>query len=363
MKKKLLPRERVKMAINHQEPDRPPIQFYATPEVGRLLTNYFKGQDLKEVFELDFRRIGPKPLKKPRKPMPGSGIDKYDMWGAGYKNSPYHLDTIDMSGTYPEPVYLPFADFKTMDDVVNYPWPSPDDFDYSVIPEQIKRNKSFAIVLGNAGIPDIINGTGVRGRGMEQLLMDISLQDEVGIAIIDQRVNFCYEYLHGGLEAGQGKIDIVHLGEDLGSQKGLLISPEMFDAFFRPRYQKFFNLAHHYGAKVWLHSCGSTYFLHSRFIEMGLDVLDSVQTEPANMDPERLKTEFGDKLTYCGMIDTQRLLPYGTVEECRTVARHRIKVIGRGGGYIFCPSHDLQIDTPLENILVIYEEITGKKFM
>lgn len=268
-----------------------------------------------------------------------------------------------MSGTYPEPVYLPFANFKTMDDVVGYPWPSPDDFDYSVIPEQIKHNKSFAIVLGNAGIPDIINGTGARGRGMGQLLMDIALQNEVGIAIIDQRVDFWYEYLHRGLEAGQGKIDIIHLGEDLGSQKGLLISPEMFDTFFRPRYQRFFDLAHSYGAKAWFHSCGSTYFLHSRFIEMSLDVLDSVQTEPANMDPEKLKAEFGDKLTYCGMIDTQRLLPHGTVEECRSVARHRIKVIGKRGGYIFCPSHDLQIDTPLENILAIYEEVTGKKFI
>jgi len=152
------------MAINHQEPDRPPIQYYATPEVSRLLTDYFNGQDLKEVFELDFR-------------------------------------------------------------VVNYPWPSPDDFDYSVIPEQSKHNKGFTIVLGNAGIPDIINGTGVRGRGMGQLLIDIALQDEVGIGIIDRRVNFWYEYLRKGLEAGQGKIDIIHLGEDLGSQKGILLGP------------------------------------------------------------------------------------------------------------------------------------------
>lgn len=348
------------MAINHQEPDRPPIQFYATPEVAKLLTDHFNGQDLKEVFDLDFRYVGPRPLKEPRKP--GSGIDMYDMWGAGYRNSPYHLDAIDMSGTYPEPVYLPFANFKTMDDVVDYPWPSPDDFDYSVIPRQIEQNRGFAIVLGNAGIPDIINGAGVRGRGMEQLLIDIALEDEVGIAIIERRLNFWYKYLRRSLKAGHGKIDIVHLGEDLGTQKGLLISLEMFDAFFRPRYQSFFDLAHNYGAKTWLHSCGSTYFLHSRFIDMGLDVLDSVQTEPVNMNPERLKAKFGDKLTYCGMIDNQRL-PYRTVEECRTMARHRINVIGRGGGYIFCPSHDLQIDTPLENILAVYEEVTDKKFM
>jgi len=363
MKDRMLPNERVRMAIDHKEPDRPPIQFYATPEVTKTLIDYFKGQDPKEVFEVDFRYVGPKPLKKTKKPKPDSGIDEYDMWEAGYRNSPYHLDAIDMSGTYPEPVYLPFAEFKTMDEVTNYPWPNSEDFDYSVIPEQIKHNKGFAIVLGGAGTPDIINGAGVRGRGMERLLMDIVREDEVGVAIIERRVNFYYEYLRRSLEAGQGRIDIVHLGEDLGTQEGLLLSPGMFDSFFRPRYQKFFDLAYSYGAKAWLHSCGSTYFLHSRFIEMGLDVLDSVQTEPVNMDPEKLKDEFGDKLTYCGMLDNQRLLPYGTVEECRAVARHRIKVIGKGGGYIFCSSHDLQIDTPLENILAIYEEVSGKKFM
>lgn len=96
-----------------------------------------------------------------------------------------------------------------------------------------------------------------------------------------------------------------------------------------------------------------------------LDAIDMSGTysEPVNMNPERLKAEFGDKLTYCGMLDNQWLLPYGTVEECRAAARHRIKVIGKGGGYIFCSSHNLQIDTPLENILAIYEEVSGKKFM
>jgi len=369
MRGKLSSPERAKMATDHREPDRPPIQFYATPEVRRRLTDYFKKKNLEEIFEVDFRDIGPRYLGKLKKTIPGSDIDAYDMWGVGYRNCPYHLDltgahmdSISVSGTYPEAVYMPFAGIKTMDEVEAYPWPNPDDYDYSVVEEQIERNKGFAIVLA-ADIPDIITGLGARGRGLEQLLIDIALQDEVGMAIIDGRVNFYYEYLRRSLEAGQGKIDIVHLCDDLGTQKGLIVSPEMFDAVLRPRYQKFIDLTHRYGAKAWFHSCGSTYFLHSRFIDMGLDVLDAVQTEPANMDPEKLKAEFGDKLSYCGMIDTQRLLPYGTVEECRAVARHRIKIIGKGGGYIFCPSHDLQIDIPLENILAIYEEATGKKFM
>ena len=369
MKKKLSSPERVRMAIEHQEPDRPPIQYYATPEVERTLVDYFKGQDPREMFEVDFRGVQAEYLGKTKKPVPASGIDAYDMWGIGYRNCPYHLDLMDahvdstsVSGTYPEPVYMPFAGIETMDEVRAYPWPNPDEFDYSVIEEQIDANQGFAIIL-TTGIPDIITGLGARGRGLEQLLMDIALEDEVGMAIIDSRVNFYYQYLVRSLQAGQGKIDVVYLCDDLGTQRGLIVSPEMFDAVLRPHYQRFIDLAHEYGAKAWFHSCGSTYFLHSRLIDMGLDVLDAVQTEPVNMDPERLKTEFGDELSYCGMIDTQRLLPYGTAQECRAVARHRIEIVGKGGGYIFCPSHDLQIDIPLENILAIYEEATGKKFM
>lgn len=141
------------------------------------------------------------------------------------------------------------------------------------------------------------------------------------------------------------------------------MSPETFDSFFRPRLQCFIDLAHQYGAKAMLHSCGSTRLLQPRLIEMGLDILDSVQPEPVGMDPEELKREHGDRLTYCGMVSTQQTLPHGTIDECRAEARHRIDVIGKGGGYIFAPAHCIQPDTPLENVLAVYEEATGKRFM
>lgn len=142
MRGKLSSPERVKMATEHQEPDRPPIQFYATPEVRRRLSDYFKKKNLEEIFEVDFRNVQAKYLGKLKKPAPASGIDAYDMWGVGYRNCPYHLDLMDahmdsisVSGTYPEAVYMPFAGIKTMDEVRAYPWPDPDDYDYSVIIE------------------------------------------------------------------------------------------------------------------------------------------------------------------------------------------------------------------------------------
>jgi len=354
----ITPKQRVKMSASHVQPDRPPIQIYLTPEAHAKLNDYFKGQSVEEVFEIDFRHVGPTGGPKRRQVEPGSIICSYDDWGNGYT-----LVRNNAGGEYLEATELSLARLSTMDEVANYPWwPSPDDWDYSVIPDQIERVADYAVCFGSAGIPDIINSVG-RGRGMAQVLIDIATEDEVGIAIIDRRVDFYYEYCRRGLEAGKGKIDILCVGEDLGSQKGPTMSPACFDSFFRPRIEKFYKLAHDYGALAMMHSCGSTRLLQSRLLDMGLDILDAVQPEPVGMDPIELKREFGDRLTYCGMISTQQTLPRGTVDECRAEARHRIDVIGRGGGYIFAPAHCIQPDTPVENILAIYEEVTGKRFM
>lgn len=353
----LSPKERVLTAVNHVQPDRPPIQIYVTPEIQDALARHFRPISYVDAFEVDFRSVAPAPLKEPRQPEPGSGIDRYDIWGTGYKDVPNNA-----GGVYSEACHLVLARLKTMDDVIAHPWPSPDDYDYSAISAQIEQVKDYAVCVGSASIPDLINGVG-RGRGMDQVLIDVVTEDEVGIAVMDRRVDFYYEWCRRALEAGRGKIDILHLGEDLGSQKGPTMSPETFDSFFRPRLPKFIDLAHEFGAKAMLHSCGSTRMLQPKLIEMGLDILDAVQPEPVGMDPEELKQEFGNELTYCGMISTQQTLPRGTVEECRAEARHRIDVIGKDGGYIFAPAHCIQPDTPLENILAIYEEVTGKRFL
>jgi uroporphyrinogen decarboxylase len=110
-----------------------------------------------------------------------------------------------------------------------------------------------------------------------------------------------------------------------------------------------------------MHSCGSTRALIPSLIDMGLDILDAVQPEPVGMDPEGLKNDFGDRLTFCGLISTQQTLPFGNVEDCTREAQHRVEVIGRGGGYFFSPAHCIQPDTPLENILAIYRVAMGRE--
>jgi len=347
-------RERVLTALDWREPDRVPIQVYTTPEIHQKLADHFGGQDIREALGVDFRFVSAE-YKGPVKPA-RDGIT-YDIWGAGYRQV-----THGSAGTYSEAVELPLAELKTMGDVENYPWPNPDDFDYSTLPEQCERHGDYAVCIGGAGDPDIVNGVS-RGRGMEQVLVDIATRDEVGLAIIDKRVDFSYAVLRRGLEACQGKVDIVCLGEDCGNQLGRMFSPKDFDEVFRPRLKRFYDLAHEFGAKAMMHSCGDTHELMPEFIEMGLDVLDAMQPEPAGMDPETIRGACRRKLAFCGLVSTQQTLPHGTVEDCRAEARHRLDVIAPGGGYIFAPAHCIQPDTPLENVLAIFEEALGTRLM
>ncbi len=350
----MTPKERVLTAIAHREPDRVPIQTYLTPEIRDKLMKHFgveKHAELLEIFGVDFRGVSAQYRGEPF-PTP-EGSDFTDEWGIGYKMFDH-----GHGGSYPEPSHLALAEINTMAEFEAYRWPDPDNYDFSTVEAQCEAVADYAVCCGGAGTPDILNGVS-RGRGMQRVMMDIMTQDPVGVAVIDKRCDVLFELQRRTLEAGKGKIDILCLGEDCGNQAGPMFPFEVFDAFFVPRLKRFYDLAHDYGCKAMMHSCGDTRKLMARFIDMGLDVLDAMQPEPAGMNPEEIKAEFGDKLTFCGLISTQQTLPFGTVDACRAEARHRLNVMAKGGGYIFAPAHCIQADNPVENALAIYEEALG----
>jgi uroporphyrinogen decarboxylase len=346
------PKERVLCSLNWQEPDRVPIQVYLTPEMRAKLEVHFRGADVLEALGVDFRSVMPV-YQGPIRPTQHGRW--YDLWGTGYERVDH-----GRGGAYDEAMEQPLASLKSMDDVVRYPWPDPDAFDYDALEAQCEQFQDFAVVLGSAGMPDILNGIS-RGRGMEQVMLDIASRDEVGLAIIDRRVDFFLTVLRNCLERVAEHIDILYVGEDCGHQGGRMFSPRDFDEVFRPRLQKYYDLAHEFGLKVMMHSCGDTHELQTTFIEMGLDVLDSMQPEPPGMDVEAMRDACRGKLAFCGLISTQQTLPFGSVEQCRKEARHRLDVIAPGGGYIFCSSHCIQADTPVENVLAAYGEALGKR--
>ncbi|HCA47922.1 MAG TPA: hypothetical protein DEP45_11405 [Armatimonadetes bacterium] len=343
-------KERVLTACRHEQPDRVPLQVYLTPEIHAMLRAHFGDRDILEALGIDLRHVGA-PYRAECRPgprLPGKA-DRYDVWGIGYTNTQYQ------GGTYPEATELPFAEIDSLDEVEAYPWPSADDYDYSGLRERAEALGEYAVLFGGAGIPDIVNGVS-RGRGMERVLVDIMTNDPVGVAIIDKRVEHYYEHCRRALEAAGDAIDILALGEDCGQQGGRLFPPKIFDEFFVPRLQRFIDLAHEHGCLAMLHSCGDTHEIMPTFIEMGLDILDAMQPEPAGMDPATIKRLYGDRLTFCGLVSTQQTLPHGSVEDVRCEVRERIEVVGAGGGYILAPAHCIQPDTPLENVLAMYDE-------
>lgn len=352
MKQALTPKERVRIACSHQQPDRPPIQLYSSGPIWQRLTEYLDGRSPVDVFQVDFRGSGGVRWNGTSRPAEPGLADYYTMWGVGFKRIQNEFTSYD------EPSDRTYAKLQTMDEVRAFPWPSVDDCDFSGVEAGCDQNKEYAVCFGSASVPDLINSTAF-GRGFEQTLIDIMTDDEVGIAILDKRVDFYYEYCKRGLEAGKGKIDILCMGEDCGTQKGRLFPPEIFERFFVPRLKKFFDLAHDHGALAMLHSCGDTHEIMPTFIDMGLDILDAMQPEPVGMNPEQIKKDHGDKLTFCGLVSTQETLPHGTVEEVRAEVRHRIDVIGKDGGYFLSPAHSIEPDTPLENVLAMYKEALG----
>jgi uroporphyrinogen decarboxylase len=190
---------------------------------------------------------------------------------------------------------------------------------------------------------------------MQQLMMDMALNPPLVKALLEKISD--YYLAHNGriFEAGNGLIDIFMMGDDFGTQKGLLISPEMFRRYFAPKLKEFAAQAKSYGLKVMLHSCGSVRELIPDIIEIGVDILNPIQIHAKGMIPGKLKEEFGEKICFHGGIDIQHTLPFGTIQDVEREVKDRIRILGKNGGYILASTHNIQADTPTENILKMYK--------
>ena len=145
------------------------------------------------------------------------------------------------------------------------------------------------------------------------------------------------------------------------SQRGALISPTTFDNLFAPKKKEFFDMVHSFGAKISHHSCGSTRQLIPHFIKVGMDALQTIQPQAAGMNPYELKAEFGDKIVLHGAVDVQGWLQRATVEEVKKEVNCLMDEVGKGGGYILAPCHNVQPDTPIENVLAVYQSVAKRR--
>jgi uroporphyrinogen decarboxylase len=340
-------KERVLGALARRGYDRIPVKHEGTPEVNRILMDHFRVSDpiaLLECVGDDFRYVRPEYCGPELRKFPDGSWE--GLWGERYNNLSFG------QGTYPEAVYLPFHDVEDVAELKKFRFPSADWYDYGTLQKQCDHYADWAIVFGGAGDIDVINSV-ARCRGVEKVLWDIATENPVYLALVDQRYQFFYEVHERALQAAGGKIQIMHVGDDLGTQNGLLISPQTFEKLFARKYEAYFAMVHRYGAKTMMHSCGSVRKIIPRLIELGLDILDVVQVGAAGMALQELHDEYGTQLNFCGTMDVQKVLPFGTPEEvCREVEIR--KQLFKQGGLFLGPTHAIQVGTPLENILAMY---------
>jgi len=190
---------------------------------------------------------------------------------------------------------------------------------------------------------------------LENLLADLLDAPEMAEFLLDKFTDFYVAFFDCMFTAAQCRIDLLRIADDLGTQQGLLLGPDMFSRVFAPRLKRLIDLAHSHDVLVMFHSCGSIVPYIEPLIALGVDVLDPIQVTAAGMDPQMLKERFGARLCLHGSIDTQRLLPRGTPAEVADTVRRMCRVLGAGGGFILAPCHVLQTDVPTANVLALYD--------
>jgi len=173
--------------------------------------------------------------------------------------------------------------------------------------------------------------------------------------IDDKIVDFYLKALKVFLEATKGKVHAILMGNDIGSQRGTMISPELIAEFVIPGAKKLVDLAHSYGVKVVYHSCGSIIEAIPMLIEIGVDIIHPIQALAEGMEPNHLKELFGHQVSFCGGVDTQELLPHGTPEQVAEKIKELRNIFPTG--LIVSPSHEAILpDVPPANIKAMFDE-------
>jgi len=340
-------KERVRKAISHIQPDRVPANFDCVSSVAEKLFKHYSFDNMEQIyqkFEIDIRSVGPKYIGPEIKKWTENGAEiSESFWGWRSKHhwtgKEYNYITC----------YYPFDEFDTVEQLENYQWPSTEWFDYESVKYQCDAHKDKAIITGHEGPFQIATFL----RSMENLFADMVVEPEFAHKIYDRMVEFELEHYEKILKAADGQIDIIRPHDDYGTQISLLFSVDMWRDYFKDNTKKLVNLTHKYGAFYQQHSCGAVRPIIPELIDCGVDVLEPIQ-KVNGLEPEDLKKTFGDKIAFHGGVDTQFVLPFGTVEEVKKETEHFIKTLNVNGGYILMASQGFEGDVPVENIEALY---------
>ena len=352
-------RDRVIQALNHLETDRPPFQATFVPEFADRLRKEFNlprqrtdphhrewyGYDLEILTGQDALQAGI-----------GWFTNYYlkdepytDEWGVQWRIDKY--DTPFGTGFYTNIAKNPVKyDDKA---ALNYKAPDPNRKElYAHLDRLIKEYQQEYYIIGRVHCTIFESAWAL--RGMDTLMTDFYINQEIANHLLDETSNYHLEVAKNMAKMG---VDMIWLGDDMGEQSSLLISPELWREYFKPRMAKIIMELKKIkpDIKIAYHSDGCVYDIIPELIEIGIDVLNPIQTEC--MNPEILKEKYGDKLCFFGGISVQSTLPLGTFHDIKKEYAWLKNSLGKNGGWICAPTHHVQLDTPMDNFFTFLKEI------
>ncbi len=364
-------RERVMAAVSHRQPDRVPIDFGGTRDSTIVVEGYerlkkhFGVEDgnklcdrMMRVVEVDERIL--KSLDIDTRAVftgtPAGGLSRElgprhyrDFWG---------VERIQPEGSYYyDLLKSPLSGEITLSDVMNYPWPDPEDpgplQGLRERVEWIREHTDCAAVLA---VPPPFVHISQYLRGFEDWYCDFAIHPKRLEALFDAILEITLQMAKYELEGVGREVDIVICGDDLGTQRSLQVSRDHYLRYIKPRHEKYFRQIHDLcPGKILFHTCGSVASIIEDLIEIGVDILNPVQPTAAGMDPVALKKKYRGRMAFWGGTDNQSIFPGGTVQEVKKMVEDLIEQMGEGGGFVFSACHNIQPDVPLENVLALFQ--------
>ncbi len=376
----MTPRERVLAAINHEEPDRVPIVIGVSNATGIKMKPY---REIKKLIgveapddylyqwpELGTARIDEATLRRLHSDVRGvRDLEPAHILQAN-RDRPPHSDYIDSWGSgameiAPDewfPGVHPLLEATTIEEIERYDgWPDMTDpsrvAHVAARARKLAAENEFAILATPWLLFPFERAMAM--QGLEAFLLNMGLHPEFAVALLEKIAEQCKALMGIFLQELGDNVDIIKIGDDLGTQQSLMMSPKMYREMLKPIHADYIRfIKERTRAKVFFHTDGDVEPLIEDFIEMGVDILNPIQTSAGKMaDLASLKSRYGDRITFCGAIDTHRILPFATPDEVRKEVKRVIQALAPGGGFMLGAVHTVMNDVPAENVLAMVDAV------
>jgi uroporphyrinogen decarboxylase len=372
-------RERVLAVINHQEPDRVPIVLGVSNATGIKMKPYralkeLIGVEAEDRYLYDWPELGtaaPDEATLVRLRCDVRGVlDREPHWVLERNRSrPPHTDYIDSWGSGAKeiapgewfPMVTPLAAANAVEEIEQHEWPDMDDPTRTAhVADQaaaLRAANQYAVVATPWLLFPLERAFAM--QGMDTFLMNMALYPDFAEALLWKIESLCKVLMGHFLDACGANIDIIKVGDDLGTQESLLMAPQMYRQMLKPVHADFLQfIKERTSAKVLFHTDGDVFPLIEDLVEIGVDILNPIQTSAGKMaNLDELKLRHGEDIVFCGGVDTSRVLPHGTPEEVRLEVKRVIETLGVGGGLMIGAVHTVMNDVPAENILAMVDAV------